>query len=124
MFDSDYGKGVGAYLLASADEFSETAGSKEMWDEFTAGFMTGFGIQAGTKLINKARGVDKRKAKVVEDSINQVVKANSAYTNAINQFVTAEKLDEAENKNKINEAKKLKHEAVKTLFGHLKTSCL
>jgi hypothetical protein len=116
MFNSEYGRGMSAFFLAVGDEIAEKAGTKEMWDEFAAGFMTGFGIQGGKAAFNKIRGIDKRKTEVVTNAINQVVSANSAYTNAISQSLLADKIESATAENNIKEAKNLKKEAEDQLF--------
>lgn len=119
MFDSDYGKGMGAFFLAASDEIAENAGSKEMWDEFMAGFMTGFGIQGAKAIKSKITGENKRKQAVVADAVSKITNAHSSYVNALNQSVIAEQTEDATKQNKIREAKDLKNEAQTQLFIYL-----
>jgi len=55
-YDSEGGKGLDAFLTALGEETSNTFSTREGWDEFVSGALTGYGIKGITSVYNRATG--------------------------------------------------------------------
>ncbi len=119
MFDSDYGRGMGAFILAAGDEIGRSAGSKEFWDEFVSGYLTGFGISIGKGGFNRITGVTKAQKEMVEKGINDLTSTYSNWTNLLKQNSLSAAKESAVAEGKTKEAKDLIKEAENAFYMEL-----
>jgi hypothetical protein len=109
-------EGFGAFMAAAADEFAHAIQSREGWDEFFAGFFTGFGIKGITSGFNKLTGSNKLTQERVKQGIQDLTAANGNYLNFLAQSAISEQLNSAENTGDVKKAKDLKSDAEFYMF--------
>lgn len=119
VYDSKASKGLSGFIAASMKEASHSFGTREGWDEFIAGFLTGGGIKITGNLYNKLSGKNAKEKAFINQAVEDIKGANSRYLNVLHQFRASENSQEAINENKIKDAKDSEIDAEISLFNTL-----
>jgi hypothetical protein len=87
-YDSEGGKGLDAFLTALGEETSNTFSTREGWDEFVSGALTGYGIKGITSVYNRATGATAKEQAIRDFTQKGVEKDIQSVNNYMKSVLT------------------------------------
>lgn len=128
MFNSETGRGMGAFMTSMGDEFKHTFSAQgEGWDEFVSGLLTGYGIKIGKTVADKVTGASANRQAYI-DSMSSKIKnsietltdpSQNHFRELIANTIVADNMQNAINNNDIKGARDYKLDALGEMMMNL-----